>query len=111
VVAFRNQITARLHNRHLIGQWKNNSDTRYFGGLQLAVLPGETVMDGYYSGYGSDMEVSVGRWKWVRLQPASLAGVDLDRVTLREPHALHKLVEDHSQYDATLPIDAVVEET
>lgn len=54
---FRNQIEAELADRHLIGHWKNISDTRYFGSLHLAVLPGETVMDGYYTGVESDIEV------------------------------------------------------
>ena len=55
---FRNEIEAALAGRHLIGEWQNLSDTRYCGGLQLAVLPGETVMQGYYTGVGSDIEVS-----------------------------------------------------
>jgi hypothetical protein len=64
-VPFRNAIEARLYGRHLIGQWKNMSDTRYFGSLHLAVLPGETVMDGTYTGLASDIEVSAERWRWV----------------------------------------------
>ena len=55
---FRNEIEARLFGRHLIGTWRNTSDTRYYGTLQLAVLPGETVMDGHYTGLASDIEVS-----------------------------------------------------
>ena len=55
---FRNEIDAALAGRHLIGEWRNTSDTRYYGTLQLAVLPGETVMEGYYTGVGSDIEVS-----------------------------------------------------
>jgi hypothetical protein len=56
----RNEIDAQLANRHLIGCWKNSSDNRYFGVLHLAVLPGEAVMEGHYSGYESDVEVSKG---------------------------------------------------
>jgi hypothetical protein len=52
--------------------WKNSSDARYLGALHLAVLPGEAVMEGHFSGYASDVEVSIGPWKWVRLDPASL---------------------------------------
>jgi len=111
VAAFRNEIEAQLTNCHLIGHWKNSSDTRYFGSLHLAVLPGETVMEGYYTGYSSDIEVSVGRWKWVRLDPVSLSGVDLSEVTLREPRILYGDVENHTQYDAPLSLNAVVEET
>jgi hypothetical protein len=110
-VAFRNRIAAELVGRHLLGQWRNSSDARYFGGLQLAVAPGETVMDGHYTSLASDVEVAVGRWRWARLEPASLAGVDLDAVTLRPPGALWDLLAQHTQYDALLPIDAVVEGT
>ena len=98
--AFRNEIDAALAGRHLIGEWQNTSDTRYCGSLQLAVLPGETVMDGFYTGVGSDVEVSAGRWKWVRLEPdAGLAGI-----TLREPAALHNLVMTYTQIDVPLTL-------
>src|SRR5438067_2009485 len=48
VPAFRNEIDAQVANRHVIGHWKNVSDTRYFGSIHLALLPGEIVMEGYY---------------------------------------------------------------
>jgi len=110
-VAFRNEIDARLIARHLIGHWKNSSDTRYFGSLHLAVLPGEIVMEGYYTGYSSDIEVAIGRWKWIRLDPASLSGIDLSKVILREPRVLYERMESYTQYDAPLSLDAVVEES
>jgi hypothetical protein len=94
----------------LIGCWKNSSDNRYFGALHLAVLPGEAVMEGHYSSYESDVEVAIGPWKWVRLDPTSLPEDGLAGVTLREPRDLHELIEKHSQYDAPLPLAAVVEE-
>jgi hypothetical protein len=109
-VPFRNDVDAQLAGRHLVGQWKNGSDARYFGALQLAALPGENVLVGHYTGYGSDIEVSRGRWTWVRLDPASLAGVDLDRVTLREPQALAELLDGAGPYDPPLPLAAIVEE-
>ena len=56
---FRNEIEADLASRHLVGHWKNISDSRYFGWLELAVLPGEIVMQGGYMGVASDIEV---RW-------------------------------------------------
>ena len=96
--AFRNEIEARLAGRHLVGEWQNTSDTRYCGGLQLAVLPGEIVMEGYYAGVGSDVEVSTGFWRWVRLD----ADEELAGLTLREPAELHELVMSHSQYGAPL---------
>lgn len=104
---FRNEIEAQLAGRHLVGQWRNTSDTRYFGSLQLAVLPGETVMEGYYAGVGSDIQVSSGYWKWVRLEPAD---TDLAAVTLRDPAVLHDLVMGRSQYDAPLTLTDVRED-
>lgn len=107
---FRNEIEAQLASRHLIGHWKNTSDTRYFGAVHLAVLPGETVMEGYYTGFGSDIEVSTGRWRWVRIDPESLSGVALPKVVLREPAALYDLVTNHSQHDPPLKLADVGEE-
>lgn len=79
-LSFRNEIEAQLVNRHLIGYWKNVSDTRYFGSIHLAVLPGEVVMEGYYTGLGSDIQVDAMRWKWVRVDPNSLSGVELSQI-------------------------------
>jgi len=98
--AFRNEIEARLAGRHLVGEWQNTSDTRYAGSLQLAVLPGETVMEGYYTGVGSDVEVSQGFWKWVRLEPDP----GLPGIMLRDPRELHHLVMSHSQIDVPLTL-------
>ncbi|MGH3673974.1 MAG: hypothetical protein ACRDSH_25620 [Pseudonocardiaceae bacterium] len=108
VSPFRNEIEAQLVNRHLVGSWKNTSDTRYFGSLHLAILPGETVMDGYYTGFSSDIRVDAMRWKWVRLDPVSLAGVDLQKVTLIEPDKIHALLEN-SVNDVPVDLAAIVE--
>jgi hypothetical protein len=108
---FRNQIAAELAGRHLVGQWRNTSDTRYFGSVHLAVLPGETVMDGYYTGVGSDIDVSVSRWRWARLELGSLEGADLGEIVLREPAALYDLVMQRSQFDAPLALADVREES
>lgn len=99
-VPFRNEIEAELRQRHLTGVWRNTSDMRYFGTLLLAVLPGETVMDGTYSGVQSDVEVSGSRWRWVRLDADQDA--DLDTLVLRDPRELYDLVMAHSQLDAPL---------
>lgn len=104
---FRNEITASLYGRHLIGEWRNTSDTRYLGGLHLAVLPGEMVMHGRFSGVASDVDVSGGYWKWVRVAPGPDA--DLAEITLRDPRELHDLVTNHSQIDAPLALDEVRE--
>jgi hypothetical protein len=107
---FRNEIDAELGGRHLIGGWRNTSDTRYRGALELAVLPGEIVMQGYYTGVGSDIEVSTGFWKWVRLDPDSIPDIGLAGVTLRDPAALYDLVMSHPQIDVPLTLADVTEE-
>lgn len=109
VSPFRNDIEAQLVNRHLVGHWKNISDTRYFGSFHLAVLPGETVMDGYYTGFSSDIRVDAMRWKWVRIDPASLSGIDLQKVTIKDPETIHELLEK-SANDVPLDLAAIVEE-
>jgi hypothetical protein len=106
---FRNQIEAEVANRHLIGCWKNVSDTRYFGGLHLAVLPGENVMTGFYTSFGSDIVVGTGGWRWVRLDPASLIGVDLARVKLRGPGEMRTRLAEHSPYGGPLSLSDVIE--
>lgn len=108
---FCNDLEAQLTNRHLVGHWKNSNDTRYFGTFHLAVLSGETVMAGYYTGFGSDIEVSTGPWKWVRLGEDSIAGADLSKVRLRAPEELGALIEDHSQYDSPLTLTDIEEES
>jgi hypothetical protein len=105
---FRNEITASLYGRHLIGEWRNTSDTRYLGTLHLAVLPGEMVMHGRFSGVANDVAVSGGEWKWVRLEPGP--NVDLAGIALRDPHELHDLVMEHSQIDAPLTLADIGEE-
>jgi hypothetical protein len=109
-VPYRNEIEAELVNRHLIGVWKNTIDTRYFGTLHLAVLPGEAVMEGYYTGFNSDIEVGLGPWKWVKLAPQSLAGADLSQVELQEPGKVYGLLDSHSQYDAPLTLNEILED-
>jgi len=103
-------MEAQIVNRHLLGHWKNTSDTRYFGAVQLAVLPGETVMEGHYTGFASDIGVSTASWRWVRLEPESVAAADLAAVILREPAALYHLVMNHPQTAAPLTLAEVREE-
>lgn len=109
-IPFRNEIEAEIVNRHLLGVWKNTSDTRYFGVVQLAVHPGESVMEGHYTGFASDIAVSTGHWKWVRLEPEPVAAADLAAVLLREPSALYDLVMKHPQTAAPLTLAEVREE-
>jgi hypothetical protein len=103
---FRNEIDAELNGRHLTGLWRNTSDTRYFGGLLLAVQPGEVVIQGTYSGVASDIDVSGGSWRWVRLDPGPVPPAGF---TLRDPHELHDLVMSHSQYGEPLSLADVRE--
>ena len=99
---FRNEIEATLANRHLAGSWKNTSDARYFGTIHLAVMPGETVMEGFFTNFVDDVHVSTGFWKWVRIEP----GVTGRRRRGGDDSAgsaeLHALLEAHSQYGAPL---------
>jgi hypothetical protein len=107
---YRNEIEAELVNRHLIGYWKNTNDARYFGALHLAVLPGEAVMEGFYTGLDSDIQVGIGPWKWVKLDPESLGGINLSRVALQEPAKVYGLLTNHSQYDAPLAVNEILED-
>lgn len=109
-VPFRNEITAGLASRHLAGHWKNVSDSRYWGLVELAAQPGETVMDGGYMGFASDILVSMSRWRWIRLDPASIPEIGLAGVTLRDPAELYELVMNYSPNDAPLTLADVTEE-
>lgn len=109
-VPYRHEIEAELVNRHLIGYWKNTNDARYFGALHLAVLPGEAVMEGFYTSLASDVHVGIGPWKWVKLDPVSVRDMDLSRVALQEPAKLYGLLANHSQYDAPLALNAILED-
>ncbi len=81
---------------------------RYFGSLHLAVLTGEAVMEGYYTAFTNDIRVDVGRWKWVRLDPLTLSGVDLAAVVLNEPETVYAVLE-RSHQDIPLPLTAIAE--
>lgn len=107
-VGFRNEIEATLAGRHLIGTYMNTSDTRYYGTVQLAVHSGETVMEGIFAGVGSDVEVSDGRWKWVRLDadPDEVAGI-----MLRGPVELYELVKSRTRNDEPLTLADIREES
>jgi DNA-binding transcriptional regulator YhcF (GntR family) len=106
VPAFRNDIEAQIANRHVIGHWRNVSDSRYFGSLHLAVMPGEAVMHGYYTGFLTDIEVEAKAWRWVRIDPVTTSGVELAKVTLKEPEAIHGLVERST---AALPLSSILD--
>lgn len=104
---FCNEIEAELASRHLIGQWKNVSDTRYFGAIHLAVLSDDHIMEGYYTSLTSDVTVESGEWKWVRIDPSTITKVDLSLRNLRPPSEIGHLVAGHQRHDGPLPLDAV----
>ncbi len=106
---FKNTIDVELVDRHLVGHWKNLSDTRYFGTLQLAVMTGEDVMRGYYTSLASDVEVGTGAWKWVRLDKASLEGADLAKLRLRAPAEVHAQLDAHGLHNGPIGLDDVRE--
>jgi hypothetical protein len=108
---FRDVVDAEIANRHLLGHWRNVSDTRYFGAIHLAILPGENVMEGHYTSFKSDVAVTHGRWKWVRLSSETTPGADLSRLILRSPSAIDTILEQHSNYAGPLALSDIVEGT
>ncbi|MFE6091753.1 toll/interleukin-1 receptor domain-containing protein [Streptomyces massasporeus] len=106
---FLNEIEAELANRHIMGYWKNVSDTRYFGSVHLAILPGETVMEGYYTSFHDDVTVRMGNWKWVRLDPKSFDIDDFPNVKLKDPHSIQSLMESHHPTDRPIDFHSIVE--
>ena len=106
---FGNEIEAEIVNRHLIGHWKNTSDERYFGTIHLAVLTGEDVMEGTYTSFAGDIIVVDGSWKWVRIDPATLAGVDMAASHLRPAAEIHAHLAQCSAHDGALPFGEIVE--
>jgi hypothetical protein len=106
---FRNEIEAGLFGRHLIGRWRNISDTYFYGSLHFAVLPGETMLDGCYTGFLSDSQVVAERWRWVRVQPQSAEGVDVNTVVLGEPRRIYDAIVGRSPFDAPIPLEQLTE--
>lgn len=106
---FRNEIAAGLFGRHLIGRWRNVSDSYFYGSLHFAVLPGETMLDGYYTGFLSDSQVVAEQWRWVRVEPQSAEGADLNAVVLGEPQRIYDAVVGRSRFDGPIPLPQLTE--
>lgn len=106
---YANDIDAQVVGRHLIGHWRNTNDRYYYGSIQLAVLPGETLLDGYYTSVLTDTEVVADRWRWVRVDPCSAEGVDLAAVRLREPLELGKALGRRTRFDRPIALSEVME--
>lgn len=105
----KTDLSARLFGRHLMGHWRNHNDAYYFGSVHLIVLPGETKMAGYYTGFLNDSEIVAQSWHWVRIDPDSYAGGDLADVTLKEPAALYDALCHQTPYDGPLALGDVTE--
>lgn len=102
-------IKAALHGRHLMGQWRNTNDRYYFGSLHLVLQPGESILDGYYTGFLSDAAVVAERWRWVRIDPGTTDGIDLSTLTVREPRELFDTLTAHGPFEGPIPLAAVTE--
>ncbi|MEB3033737.1 MULTISPECIES: hypothetical protein [Mycolicibacter] len=108
-VGYSNDIAFSLSGRHLIGQWRNASDSYYYGTVHLAVLPGEALLDGYYTSVVTDARVESERWRWVRVDPATVAGADMHAVKVGDPRHVYDLILNHSDYGPPIELTRVVE--
>ncbi|KZM70888.1 hypothetical protein AWN90_40905 [Nocardia terpenica] len=108
---FRHHIEAELIDRQLIGRWRNISDSYYFGGLHLTVLPGEAVLTGVYTGNAHDGRIVAQQWKWVRLDDQSLHDVELPEIALQDPTLIYARVDQHTYGDGPIRLGDVVEAT
>jgi len=106
---FRNDIQAGLFGRHLIGRWRNVNDNYFYGSLHVAVLAGEAMLDGHYTGFLSDSEVVAERWRWVRVEVQSAEGVDLNTVVLGEPQRIYDAIVERSRFDGPIPLAQLTE--
>ncbi|MGH3556034.1 MAG: hypothetical protein ACRDTK_00675 [Mycobacterium sp.] len=107
---YANDIDAQVIGRHLIGQWRNVNDRYYYGSIHLAVLPGETLLDGYYTAILTDSQVVADKWRWVRVDPRSAEGVDLAAVRLREPRTLSDALARRTRFDRPIGLEDVTED-
>jgi hypothetical protein len=105
----KTDLSARLFNRHLLGHWRNVNDAYYFGSMHLIVLPGETVLEGYYTGFLDDRQIVAQPWRWIRIEPSSHAGVDLNEVTLQEPRELYSTLASQTRFGGPLSLSSVTE--
>lgn len=91
-----------------MGQWRNRNDSYYYGLVHLAVLPGETILDGYYTGFLSDTHIVAEKWRWVRVDPGSAAGVDLSSLRLNEPRPIFDALAARTPFDGPIGLDQLV---
>ena len=66
------------------------------------------MLDGYYTGFLSDSQVVAERWRWVRVEPQSAEGVDVN-VVLGEPRRIYDAIVGRSSFDAPIPLEQLTE--
>jgi hypothetical protein len=67
------------------------------------------MLDGYYTGFLSDSQVVAEQWRWVRVEPQSAEGVDLNAVVLSEPQRIYDAVVGRSRFDGPIPLAQLTE--
>lgn len=107
-VGYRNNIEAQVSGRHVVGRWRNSSDNYYFGSLHMAVLPGENVLDGIYTGFPTDTQIVAQRWRWIRVKMSSAQA--LADARLRDPRELHDMIMGRAHFDGPISLDELTED-
>ena len=60
------EIRGEIRNgRYITGTW-SQSELHYFGAFQMVASPKGDKMAGTSVGFGSDVQVLPGNWKWTR---------------------------------------------
>ncbi|GAB4993513.1 hypothetical protein MAHJHV61_50600 [Mycobacterium avium subsp. hominissuis] len=108
-VGYRNEIEASVVGRQLVGTWRNCVDRYYYGTVHVAAHPGASMLEGYYTSIVNDIDISSGRWRWVRIDPRSAAGTELSRVELQEPAIVHDVVMNRDPNSGSMRLDDVVQ--
>lgn len=106
---FCSEIEADLIGRQLVGYWRNTNDSYYFGTVQLAVLPAETILEGYYTGLDNEVRVIASPWRWVRISQGSAHGVDLSKLAMRDFDTAYARIVQHTLADAPMDLREVAE--
>ncbi|MVU77110.1 hypothetical protein GPX89_07595 [Nocardia sp. ET3-3] len=106
---YRNEIEAEVSQRHLIGRWRNRRDSYYFGTVHLAVLPGETILDGFYTANAADVAVAAEPWKWMRISESEVGEADLGKLQMKAPEQVYALVQERSRLDPPLGLADITE--
>lgn len=48
-------------------------------------------------------------WKWVRVDPQSLTGIDLATVTLGDPARIYDTIAARTQFDGQIPLAEIIQ--